>query len=274
MDLVEEEDLEEMAVILEAKEEVGRGGEKRLEEGMKGNERVGNPEEGKTPKGGNGETWRENGTPANPGVKPSECRSAGARTIQLNVDLAKKVTESLDLTECNVDSKKDEKHGAGRNNSEGEIVEKKEEEERKNSLRGKRMPAWVRRESIQWESSQREIFGVQESLLKGEKNDLKEFSTSKEDGEVDVKSQNESLHSESLKIEGKSQVEEERVRKESEQAKENREDSGGIKMGQATGLAWNEEEKEEVDFCKVEEKLSEWRRRRKSGREEEVDRVR
>ena len=32
MDLVEEEDLEEMAVILEAKEEVGMGGEKRLEE--------------------------------------------------------------------------------------------------------------------------------------------------------------------------------------------------------------------------------------------------
>ena len=267
MDLVEEEDLKEMAVILEVKEEVVRGGEKRLEDGMKGNERIGNSGEGKTPIGENGETWRENGTPATPGVTPSEGRSAEGRIIQSNVDLAKKVNESLDVTECNVNSKKGEKrealHGAGE-----EVVEKKEEEERKNSLRGKRMPAWVRRESIQWESSQRDIFDVQESLMKGEKH------LPKEDGQLGVKSQNESLHSESLK----SQVEEESGSKESEKTKENREDSGGIRKGHevtvASGLVWNEEEKEEVDFCKVEEKLSEWRRRRKSGREEEVDRVR
>merc|ERR1711974_176475 len=119
--------------------------------------------EGKSPMVGIGETV----TASTPGVKVewlSEGESGEARTQQLNEELANKVTESLEVTECNVASKKGEKHGMGRVNSEGDVVEK-EENERKNSLRGKRMPAWVRRESIQWESSQRDIFSVQESLL-------------------------------------------------------------------------------------------------------------
>lgn len=272
MDLVEEEDLEEMAVILGAKQQeevVGKEGERRAE----GNARVeGGPIVG---------LGIETGTPATPGVKLerlSEARSGEGRTQQLNEDLPKyKVNESLEVTECNVDSKKGEKDGVGRVNVEGEMVEK-EENERKNSLRGRRMPAWVRRESMVWESSQRDIFGVEESLLQEE-----ESLTGGSKEEVEVKSQNESLHSESFKMEGTGlqQEEKERGSKESE-SEETKEKGGkegeGVKQGEevtvATFLAWNEEEKEELDFCKVEEKLSEWRRRRKSGREEEEDRVR
>ena len=272
MDLVEEEDLEEMAVILGAKQQeevVGKEGERRAE----GNERnEGGPIVG---------LGIETGTPATPGVKLerlSEARSGEGRTQQLNEDLPKyKVNESLEVTECNADSKKGEKDGVGRVNVEGEMMEK-EENERKNSLRGRRMPAWVRRESMVWESSQRDIFGVEESLLQEE-----ESLTGGSKEEVEVKSQNESLHSESFKMEGTGlqQEEKERGSKESksEETKENRgKEGGGVKQGEevtvATCLAWNEEEKEELDFCKVEEKLSEWRRRRKSGREEEEDRVR
>ena len=270
MDLVEEEDMEEMAVILGAKQQeevVGKEGERRAE----GNARVeGGPIVG---------LGIETGTPATPGVKLerlSEARSGEGRTQQLNEDLPKyKVNESLEVTECNADSKKGEKDGVGRVNVEGEMVEK-EENERKNSLRGRRMPAWLRRESMVWESSQRDILGVEESLLQEEENLT---GGSKED----VKSQNESLHSESFKMEGTGlqQEEKERGSKESE-SEETKEKGGkegeGVKQGEevtvATFLAWNEEEKEELDFCKVEEKLSEWRRRRKSGREEEEDRVR
>ena len=266
MDLVEEEDLEKMALIFGAMEEVGSGGEKRVER-MEGNERIEKSEDV-----GIGEIGIENGTP---GVKVgwvSEGRSGEGRTPEFNVDLAKKVTKSLEVTECNVDSKKGKQgeilYGVGRKNSEGEVVEKEEK-----SLRGKRMPAWVRRESIQWESSQREIFGGQESLVRKEKKPPEKDFTSKEGAElVEVKSQNESLQSESF--------EEERGSEEpqSEETKEKREEIGGGEKGdevtKATSLVWNEEEKEELDFCKVEEKLSEWRRRRKSGREEEEDRVR
>ena len=228
MDLVEEDDLEEMAVIFGSKEEVGRGGEKRDV--------------------GIGETGIENRRSATPCVKMG---GEGLRP-ELNVELAKKVTKSLEVTECNVGSKNGQKDDKS---SEGEVVVVEMEG------RGKKMPAWVRRESVQWENSQREMFSlVQESSVKEEKKDL----TCKEDAEGEVKSRNDSLKSESCKEE-----------RESGEVK-SEESEGAVKKGQrevtvATGLVWKEEEKEEFDFCKVEEKLSEWRRRRKSGREEKGD---
>ena len=257
MDLVEEEDFEEMAAILGAREDVGRVGAKVVE----GNERVENPEVL------GGETAvSENGVKADGGKSAKV-----GRTTQPKLDRAIKETESLKVTECNVDADKVKKvealEGAGgKINLEGEKV-KKEEGERKISLRGKRMPpAWVRRESIQWESSQRSIGGVQENLQM-------ENLPKKDDGECDAKSQNTSFQ-EGEEVRGSKEFLEEKPQ--SVKTKENIECNGGIRkvhrVTVAKDSAWKEEEIEELDFCKVEEKLSEWRRRRKSGRDAEEDR--
>ena len=211
----------------------------------------------------------------------------GQETRPMAVDLTKKVTQSLEQAKCNIDTEQGILKGelktasAPLENAEKKGVE--EEEERKTSLvRGKRMPAWVRRESVQWEKEMIMVSSRRESRTSIIPSELLTSS----------RFQIQSLDCESLK-ENDNKEEVIKISSISKMAKENedgrlvsgaseikpggsyKEEEGFSEMEETKGTTCCKEvEEEDFDFYKVEEKLTEWRRRRKSGREEDKDKDR
>jgi len=218
----------------------------------------------------------------------------GQETRPMAVDLTKKVTQSLEQAKCNIDTKQGILKGelktasAPLENAEKKGVVEEEEEERKTSLvRGKRMPAWVRRESVQWEKEMIMVSSRRESRTSIIPSELLTSS----------RFQIQSLDCESLKEKDNKEEDVEVIKSSSisKMTKENEDErllSGAseIKLGasyqEEEGFNFSEMEEtkgttcckeveeEDFDFYRVEEKLTEWRRRRKSGREEDKDKDR
>ena len=300
MDLVEEEDLEEMAVILEGKDEIlaamseslvdnkgdkvaMRGGDQREETGQ-GDQRVNLVENTLSRVGACGDGGGL--------YRKVERAAEGQETISMAVDLTKKVTQSLEQAKCNIDTKQGILKGelktasAPLENAEKKGVEEEEEEERKTSLvRGKRMPAWVRRESVQWEKEMIMVSSRRESrtsiipseLLTSSRfqiqsldfERLKEKDNKEEDREVIKRSSISKMTKENEDgrlVSGTSEIKPGACYKEGFNFSEMEETKGTT--------CCKEVEEEDFDFYKVEEKLTEWRRRRKSGREEDKDKDR
>ena len=206
------------------------------------------------------------------------------------VDLTKKVTQSLEQAKCNIDTKQGILKGelkttsAPLENAEKKGVEEEEEERKTSVVRGKRMPAWVRRESVQWEKELIMVSSRRESRTSIIPSELLTSS----------RFQIQSLDCESLK-ENDNKEEVIKISSISKITKEN--EDGRLVSGASEikpGASYKEEEgfnlsemeetkgttcckeveEEDFDFYKVEEKLTEWRRRRKSGREEDKDKDR
>ena len=300
MDLVEEEDLEEMAVILEGKDEILaamseslvdnkgeklalRGGDQR--EPGQGDQRVNLVEHTLSRVGACGDGGGLCGKVEGP--------AEGQETRPMAVDLTKKVTQSLEQAKCNIDTKQGILKGELKtastpleNAEKKGVEEEEEEEERKTSLvRGKRMPAWVRRESVQWEKEMIMVSSRRESrtsiipseLLTSSRfqiqsldcERLKEKDNKEEDGEV-IKSSSISKmtkeNEDGRSVSGASEI---------KPGASYKEEEGFSEMEETKGTTCCKEvEEEDFDFYKVEEKLTEWRRRRKSGREEDKDKDR
>ena len=294
MDLVEEEDLEEMAVILEGKDEIlaamseslvdnggekvaMRGGDQREDPGQ-GDQRVNLVEHTLSRVGACGDGGGLCGKVEGP--------AEGQETRPMAVDLTKKVTQSLEQAKCNIDSKQGILKGelktasAPLENAEKKGVVEEEEEERKTSLvRGKRMPAWVRRESVQWEKEMIMVSSRRESRTSIIPSELLTSS----------RFQIQSLDCESLKENDNKEEDGEVIKRSSSISKMTKENENGKLVSGASevkpGASYKEEEtkgttsckeveEEDFDFYKVEEKLTEWRRRRRSGREEDKDKDR
>ena len=291
MDLVEEEDLEEMAVILEGKDEIlaamseslvdnkgekvaMRGGDQRDEPGQ-GDQKVNTLSRVGAGGDGGGLCGKVEG--------PAE----GRETRPMAVDLTKKVTQSLEQAKCNIDTKQGILKGelktasAPLQNAEKKGVEEEEEERKTSLVRGKRMPAWVRRESVQWEKEMIMVSSRRESRTSIIPSELLTSS----------RFQIQSLDCESLKEKDNKEEDGEVIKSSSisKMTKENEDGASEIKPGASykeEGFNFSEMEEtkgttcckeveeEDFDFYKVEEKLTEWRRRRKSGREEDKDKDR
>ena len=301
MDLVEEEDLEEMAVILEGKDEIlaamseslvdnkgekvaMRGGDQREEPGQ-GDQRVNLGENTLSRVGAGG----DGGGLCLKVEGPAE----GQETRPMAVDLTKKVTQSLEQAKCNIDTKQGISNSelktasAPLENAEKKGVEEEEEERKTSVVRGKRMPAWVRRESVQWEKEMIMVSSRRESrtsiipseLLTSSRfqiqsldcERLKEKDNKEEDREV-IKSSSISKmtkeNEDGRLVSGTSEIKPGACYKDKEgfNFSETEETKGTT--------CCKEVEEEDFDFYKVEEKLTEWRRRRKSGREEDKDKDR
>ena len=217
----------------------------------------------------------------------------GQETISMAVDLTKKVTQSLEQAKCNIDTKQEILKGelktasAPLENAEKKGVEEEEEERKTSLVRGKRMPAWVRRESVQWEKEMIMVSSRRESrtsiipseLLTSSRfqiqsldcESLKEKDNKEEDGEVIKSSSISKIAKETedgRSVSGASEIKPGASYKEEE-------GFNFSEMEETKGTTCCKEvEEEDFDFYKVEEKLTEWRRRRKSGREEDKDKDR
>ena len=299
MDLVEEEDLEEMAVILEGKDEIlvamsenlvdnkgekvaMRGGDQSEEPGQ-GGQSVNLVENTLSRVGACGDGGGLCGKVEGP--------AEGQETRPMAVDLTKKVTQSLEQAKCNIDTKQGILKvelitaSAPLENAEKKGVEEEEEERKTSLVRGKRMPAWVRRESVQWEkelimvSSRRESRTsiIPSELLTSSRfqiqsldcERLKEKDNKEEDREIIKSSSISKIAKETedgRSVSGASEIKPGASYKEGERLSEMVETKGTT--------CCKEVEEEDFDFYKVEEKLTEWRRRRKSGREEDKDKDR
>ena len=152
--------------------------------------------------------------------------------------------------------------GGGGGEGDGEGKKKVKEVEKELDVKVKRPPAWVRRESLQM-------------VRVGTASQTGEEGRASEKGGKDEGKQGEDKEVRVIKRKGSVWVagtmEEEEEQEEKQDVEEKVEMSNAIPV-EETGVI--EKEREDKEFADVEEKMSSWRRRRRSGREEEEDRVR